>query len=102
MDTLGLQTLPNGAKQWMCTGIMFQESEVGIKHIIDGTSKTYLIGERYCGHHELPARHIADGTLIHGGDNWGWAHGFDDDNTRSGLNVPLVDYPNFNAGDDIR
>jgi hypothetical protein len=95
-----LQTLPSGAKKWLCTGIMFQESEVGIKHIIDGASKTYLIGERYVDiTNRLRDLYSPDGTpLIHGGDNWGCYHGFDDDNTRSGLHVPLVD-TNFNVGD---
>ena len=58
----------------MCTGIMFQESEVGIKHINDGTSKTYLIGERYWTTRITCATSQTDSTpLIHGGDNWGWA-----------------------------
>jgi prepilin-type N-terminal cleavage/methylation domain-containing protein len=100
MNTIGLQTLPSGAKKWLCTGIMFQESEVGIKHIIDGASKTYLIGERFVDiTNRLRDLYSPDGTpLIHGGDNWGCYHGFDDDNTRSGLHVPLVD-TNFNVGD---
>jgi hypothetical protein len=79
---------------------MFQESEVGINHILDGTSKTYLIGERYV-HVQNYMRDLTapDGAiLIHGGDNWGWATGFDDDSSRSGLNVPLADTI-FNAGD---
>jgi prepilin-type N-terminal cleavage/methylation domain-containing protein len=94
MDTIGLQTLPNGTKKWLCTGIMFQESEVGIKHIIDGASKTYLIGERYVDN----TNYLRDLGTIFGGDNWGCFHGFDDDSARSGLNVPLVD-TNFNVGD---
>lgn len=32
---------------WRATGVMFQRSEITIAKISDGTSKTYLIGERY-------------------------------------------------------
>jgi prepilin-type N-terminal cleavage/methylation domain-containing protein len=96
MDTLG--KIPNGT--YLCTGVIFQESEVGIKHIVDGASKTYLIGERYMDNKNYLRDLVGtDGNpLIYGGDNWGWAHGFDDDTVRSGLNVPLVD-TNFNVGD---
>jgi prepilin-type N-terminal cleavage/methylation domain-containing protein len=101
MDTKGLQTMPtSGVQTWICTGVMFQESEVGIKNILDGASKTYLCGERYV-HVRNYMRDLTapDGSnTIHGGDNWGWATGFDDDSSRSGLNVPLVD-TDFNAGD---
>ena len=102
MDTIGLQTLPNPphAQKWICTGLMFQESQVGVKHILDGASKTYLVGERYL-HVRNYMRDLTapDGSnTIHGGDNWGWATGFDNDNSRSGLNVPLVD-TDFNSGD---
>ncbi len=93
MNTIGLVE-GSDPPNWKCTGIMFQESEVGLKHIVDGASKTYLIGERYI---DITNR-LRDKGTIFGGDNWGWAHGFDDDSTRSGLNVPLVD-TDFNVGD---
>ena len=78
MNKIGLLTLQGGRRSWLCTGIMFQESEVGLKHILDGASKTYLIGERYLDATKLYARPLFDGgdTIIHGGDNWGWYHWF--------------------------
>jgi prepilin-type N-terminal cleavage/methylation domain-containing protein len=101
MDNLGLETRPNGDKIWRCTGVIFQESEVGLKHIIDGASKTYLIGERNLD----PLNYNRDkstpdgGSSVDGSDSWGWAWGFCADNQRSGLNPPLVDYPNVSAKD---
>jgi hypothetical protein len=103
MDKIGFSTNPNsGVTEWKCTGIMFQESEVGIKHIVDGASKTYLIGERFLNSRNYMRDLQAPdgGGLIHGGDNWGWSHGYDDDNTRSGLNPPLVD-TDFLSGDQF-
>jgi prepilin-type N-terminal cleavage/methylation domain-containing protein/prepilin-type processing-associated H-X9-DG protein len=78
------------------TGIMFQLSEVGPQHITDGTSKTYLIGERYLrADNYYRNQETAGGTsTVEGGDDWGWAWGACDDNTRSGQEAPLVDYPN--------
>ena len=100
MNTLGLIEPPSNPPNWKCTGIMFQESEVGLNHVLDGASKTYLIGERYMdSKNYLRDLTGTDGNpLIYGGDNWGWCHGFDDDNTRSGREVPLVD-TDFNVGD---
>ena len=45
-DSLGLRVPPSGVREWVNTGIMFQRSEVGARHISDGGSKTYLVGER--------------------------------------------------------
>ena len=47
-DNLGMDTranLPEDQK-WVYTGVIFQVSEVGLKNITDGASKTYLCGER--------------------------------------------------------
>ena len=93
LDTLGSESLKDGTKNWILTGIMFQRSEVGIRHITDGTSKTYLLGERY-----LNAANYTRDT-VEGGDDWGWAWGFCDDNSRSGLKAPLADYPNVSSAD---
>ena len=47
-NNLGMDTLVNPAAdpKWIFSGIIFQISEVGLKHITDGDSKTYLCGER--------------------------------------------------------
>jgi len=97
-DSLGLQTLPNGNKKWFMTGVIFQCSEVGTKHIIDGTSKTYLIGERNVRANnyyrdQLNVGDSAGDSTVDGGDGVGWAWGFCSDTIRSGQKPPLVDYP---------
>jgi prepilin-type processing-associated H-X9-DG protein len=97
VDNIGLQTKPNGEKVWQLTGIMFQRSEVGVKHITDGASKTYLLGERYldaANYNRDKSTPEGDST-VDGGDEWGWAWGFCDDNTRSGFKPPAQDYPNY-------
>ena len=66
------------------TGISFQRSEVGIKHITDGTSHTYLIGERFL----RPAKYE---TGNDGGDNETWCTGFNNDNFRSAFDPPAQD-----------
>jgi prepilin-type N-terminal cleavage/methylation domain-containing protein len=66
------------------TGISFQRSEVGIKHVTDGTSHTYLIGERFL--------EITDyETGRDGGDNETWCTGFNNDNFRMGFDPPAQD-----------
>lgn len=102
MDNIGLQTNPNsGNKKWLCTGVIFQESEVGIKHIIDGASKTYLIGERNIDalNYDRNKGTPNGDSSVDGSDSWGWAWGFCYDNQRSGLNPPLVDYPDVSVKD---
>jgi prepilin-type N-terminal cleavage/methylation domain-containing protein/prepilin-type processing-associated H-X9-DG protein len=68
------------------TGISFQRSEVGIEHITDGTSKTYMIGERY-----LNANNYESGTDP--ADNETWCTGYNNDNFRSTWNLPEQDTP---------
>ena len=99
LDKLGLQTTPTGARNWMLTGVMFQRSEVGTQHVVDGTSKTYLLGERYLNaSNYMRDQPTSDGgSTVEGGDDWGWAWGYCDDNSRSGLKPPLVDFPNVSS-----
>lgn len=58
------------------TGIAFQRSEIGIKHISDGTSKTYFAGEKY-----LDSTSYETGTDT--GDNETWCTGHNNDNFRT-------------------
>jgi prepilin-type N-terminal cleavage/methylation domain-containing protein len=74
------------------TGISYERSEIGIKRILDGTSKTYLIGERY-----IPVARYDSGDWY--GDNETWCTGFNNDNYRKtgrisgGAIVELVPVP---------
>ncbi|RIK82282.1 MAG: hypothetical protein DCC67_07380 [Planctomycetota bacterium] len=72
------------------TGVSFQRSLVGIKHLTDGTSQTYLVGEKYLNPVDYE-------TGLDGGDNETWCTGFNNDNFRSSFNVPLPDTPGVRA-----
>jgi prepilin-type N-terminal cleavage/methylation domain-containing protein len=58
------------------TGTIFQRSEIQMKQITDGTSKTYLLGEK-----NVPANHYDDG--IPNNDDQSMYNGYDQDNLRS-------------------
>jgi prepilin-type N-terminal cleavage/methylation domain-containing protein len=66
------------------TGISFQRSEVAIRHITDGTTQTFLIGEKYLN----PADYE---TGLDSADNETWCTGYNNDNFRSTFNPPLPD-----------
>jgi prepilin-type N-terminal cleavage/methylation domain-containing protein len=70
----------------LLTGISFQRSEVGIKHVTDGTSRTYLIGERYINPNSYE-------TGTDGADNETWCTGFNNDNFRCAFDPPMQDRP---------
>lgn len=57
------------------TGISYERSDISIKRVTDGTSKTYMIGERY-----IPAAQYDTGD--DSGDNETWCTGFNNDNYR--------------------
>jgi prepilin-type N-terminal cleavage/methylation domain-containing protein/prepilin-type processing-associated H-X9-DG protein len=74
-----------------CTGISYAASQVPFKHIVDGLSKTYMVGEKHCN-----SAHYEDGTFA--GDNASMYTGNDDDITRvtrfwSIPVPPMVDSP---------
>ena len=80
----------NGGFNWpdmsQCTGMIFQRSQVGLSTIIDGTSKTYLFGEK-----SLCPDNYTNGQ--DGGDNEDLYAGSDNDGGRctdSG-STPIVD-----------
>jgi prepilin-type N-terminal cleavage/methylation domain-containing protein/prepilin-type processing-associated H-X9-DG protein len=66
------------------TGVSFQRSEVAIRHITDGTSQTYLIGEKY-----LNPEHYETGQ--DDADNETWCTGWNNDNFRTTNEPPLPD-----------
>jgi uncharacterized protein DUF1559 len=86
VDTIGTvatgESNPNGTLQ--LTGTSFQRSQVGIKHIPDGTSHTYLVGEKF-----LIIDTYETGTDT--GDNETWCTGHNNDNLRTTAEPPKQD-----------
>jgi prepilin-type N-terminal cleavage/methylation domain-containing protein len=68
------------------TGISYLRSEVALAWITDGTSNTYLVGEKYANPDSY-----ADGRGV--GDNEGFYSGFIDDNHRDSAGLPDQDTP---------
>ncbi len=68
----------------LLSGISFARSEIGIKDIPDGTSHTYMIGEKY-----LNAANYTNGTDP--ADNETWCTGANNDNFRAGYAAPARD-----------
>jgi prepilin-type N-terminal cleavage/methylation domain-containing protein/prepilin-type processing-associated H-X9-DG protein len=66
------------------TGVSFQRSQIGINNITDGTSNTYLIGEKY-----LDPDNYLTGTDA--ADNEFATVGWDNDTTRTGYVPPMPD-----------
>ncbi len=65
-------------------GVSFQRSRIGFKHITDGSSNTYAIGEKYMRPDDYEA------TFSYG-DDLGWTSGVSDDMHRSASFPPLQD-----------
>ena len=68
----------------MYTGIGFQRSEIGLKNITDGSSQTYLIGEKY-----IDPEDYENGK--DDGDNETWGTGFNNDMHRAAFDPPAQD-----------
>jgi prepilin-type processing-associated H-X9-DG protein len=69
-------------------GIVFQRSEVTMAMIQDGTSNTYLVGEKYC----CPNFYA---TNIDDFDSESPYNGDDDDNERTGWSAPIQDLVDY-------
>lgn len=100
-NTIGYQARPTQEPRWRMTGVIFQRSEVGLKHITDGSSKTYLCGERNVRADNYQRSQPTPGgsSLVDGADSWGWSWGGCRDTLRTGQSLPLPDYPGVTAGD---
>ncbi len=72
------------------TGINYNGAEIGFKHITDGTSNTYAVGEKY-----VDADHYETG--VDPGDNASMYQGFDFDVNRwtCKSSPPVQDRPNY-------
>jgi prepilin-type N-terminal cleavage/methylation domain-containing protein len=66
------------------TGVSFIRSRIEMRHITDGASQTYLIGEKY-----LHPPHYESGE--NSGDNETWCTGFNNDNFRAAYDRPALD-----------
>jgi hypothetical protein len=73
------------------TGIAFERSEIGGKHISDGTSRTYLCGEKYLNPTDYE-------TGRDTGDNETWCTGHNNDNLRTTAFPPLQDTAGIENG----
>jgi prepilin-type N-terminal cleavage/methylation domain-containing protein/prepilin-type processing-associated H-X9-DG protein len=85
-DSIGTARPPKKCSDDM-NGVSFQRSEVALRHITDGASKTYLIGEKFVDA-------LAYETGTNRGDNETWCTGYSNDNYRSAYMPPAQDAPN--------
>ncbi len=90
INTLGLID-PNANPVIELTGISFHRSEVRMRHVLDGTSKTYFCGEKY-----LDPQGYYDGHDT--GDNETWCTGHNNDNFRTTATPPRQDLRGLEDG----
>jgi hypothetical protein len=75
------------------SGINFFGVDMKLKYITDGTSKTYMVGEKIVN----PDSYESDGSQnLDGGDNQGYFEGYDWDSHRWADQPPLRDTPGGN------
>ncbi len=67
-------------------GVSFYRSQIGFKHITDGASNTYMVGEKYMNPDNYEA------TDSHG-DDVSWTTGYSDDIYRCAALPPMQDTP---------
>ena len=78
-------------REYPMNGISFERSLIEFRHITDGTSTTYMIGEKY-----LDPEHYDTGRR--GNDNETWCTGFNNDNYRNAYTLPHQDRANLDDG----
>lgn len=86
---------PSGPEHGDYNGLIFATSQVRHGDIHDGTSNTYMMGEKY-----LNPDHYRTG--LSGDDNENWTTGANNDNYRSGYYPPLRDRPGVNLAGQYR
>ena len=67
-------------------GVSFPRSEISLRHVTDGSSKTYMIGEKF-----MSSDHYTDG--VDQGDEETWITGFNDVTHRNARYSPHKDVP---------
>ncbi len=72
------------------TGVSFVRSEIGLLQITNGTSNTFLLGEKY-----VNPEHYTDGT--DDSDNENVYSGFNNDNTRTTAFPPMPDQRGYSS-----
>ena len=72
-------------------GFLFSGAQVGIQHVTDGTSKTYLCGEKYLD----PSLFFTDQET---GNNETWCTGHNNDNFRTTADPPKQDQHGYEDG----
>lgn len=78
-------------------GIVFIRSEISVSQVEDGTSNTYMVGEKFMN---VDAYQFNDGsTVIDHGDDQGWLIGHNGDTVRSSGFPPMQDLPGVNYFD---
>lgn len=74
-DTVADPSYPKASEQ---TGISTSGSEVHVKHVVDGTTNTYLAGEKHVDpDHYTDGLDWADAACVYGGHDWTiarWTH----------------------------
>lgn len=85
----GLRTFDPPTKIY--NGLFFVKSSITIGQLEDGTSKTYLVGEKYLN----PEHYTTGGD---GADNENWCTGFNNDNHRTASSPPMRDRAGVGSG----
>ena len=78
----------------VATGVSFSRSRVKICNVTDGTSCTYMMGEKFVG-----SDYYFTGTS--GADNESTYTGYDNDNCRTTYSLPLQDVPGYDSGNQF-
>ena len=86
-----------GGCEGTVTGVIYRRSMCKLDWITDGTSNTYLLGERYCD-----PDYYSNGDPSLWADDQGWDLGYDYDTNRWTVNdgncTPRRDTPGYNNG----
>jgi len=83
-NQLPTENPPRQYEQPLMSGISFERSQIAIRHVSDGTSNTYLVGEKYLNPNNYE-------TGSDPSDNETWCTGSNNDVYRTAIDPPLAD-----------